>query len=107
ATCAPLSVLRWPAPMTPGWALAHALPSTSGASLAVPDAGTRLGPGYDLTLRSALSPGLVQLADGLLGVRAADLVAVGGADALDPTPGWRAELAGRVGAGARGANRHP
>ncbi len=107
ATCACLTVLRWPAPMTPGWALAHALTSTTGASLAVPDAGTRLAPGYDLAVRSALPAGVAHLADGLLGVRAADLVAVGGADALDPTPGWRAELVGRVTAGARGANRHP
>ncbi len=107
ATCARLRVLRWPAPMTPGWALAHALASTSGACLAVPDAGTRLAPGYDLALRSALSAGVAHLADGLLGVRAADLVAVHGADALDPTPGWRAGLVAQVTAGARGANRHP
>jgi len=107
ATCERITVLRWPAPMTPGWALAHALESTSGASLAVPDAGTRLAPGYDLALRSALSAGVVHLGEGLLGLRAADLVAVRGADALDPTPGWRAELAGRVSGGARGANRAP
>ena len=107
ATCERITVLRWPAPMTPGWALAHALGRTSGASLAVPDAGARLAPGYDLRLRSALSAGVVLLGDGLLGVLAADLVAVRGADALDPTPGWRTELADRLTTGARGAKRHP
>lgn len=107
ASCERITVLRWPAPMTPGWALAHALDRTSGASLAVPDAGTRLAPGYDLQVRAGLSRDAAHLGQGVLGVRAADLVAVRGADALDPTPGWRAELVGRLTPGAGGANRHP
>ncbi|HEX8495683.1 MAG TPA: glycosyltransferase [Actinomycetales bacterium] len=88
-----LTVLRWPAPMTPGWALAHALPEVGGALLAVVDAGTRL------PTRSELPPHAAALiAEGLLVARTADVVAVGGADAQEAGAAWRADLAQRLSA---------
>jgi len=91
-----LRVLRWPAPMAPGWALAHALPHTTGALVAVLDPGGRLEQGYDAVLRAALAQPVVVSDTGLLAVRAGDLISVGGADALEPDDAWREELADRL-----------
>lgn len=103
ASCERIRVLRWPAPMTPGWALAHALPHTSGAMIAVPDAGSRLEPGYDRALARQLASAAVVTRPHLLAVRAGELVAARGAEALDPTDGWRAELVTRIRCGEDGA----
>lgn len=104
-----IRVVRWPAPMTPGWALAHALPDTTGALLAVPDAGTRLDPGYDVRLREVLTDRPVHVRTHLLAARVGDLVAAlaasGCVDALDPTPAWRVALAARTTGGAGGVDR--
>lgn len=101
-----IRVLRWPVPMTPGWALAHALGHTTGSLVAVLDVGSRLETGYDLALREALAtPGLVT-APGLLAVRAGALVAARGADALEPGTGWREELADRL-RDTQGLQRRP
>jgi len=95
-----LRVLRWPVPMSPGWALAHALPHTTGAVVAALDPGWRLDAGYDAVLRSAVGGALAQprvVSDtGLLAVRASDLIGVGGADALETGEAWREELANRL-----------
>ena len=89
-----LRVLRWPVPMSPGWALAHALPHTTGALVAVLDPGCRLDQDYDAVLRSL--GGSVVSDTGLLAVRATDLIGVGGADPLESGDAWREELANRL-----------
>lgn len=89
-----LRVLRWPVPMSPGWALAHALPHTTGALVAVLDPGGRLDQDYDAVLRPL--GGSVVSDTGLLAVRAADLIDVGGADPLESGDAWREELANRL-----------
>jgi glycosyltransferase involved in cell wall biosynthesis len=94
-----LRVVRWPAPMTPGWALGYALPHTTGGTIAVADAGARLERGYDRVLRQAVNggKGAVVVDRHLLAARRADLVAVRGADPLAPPDTWRDELAQRLG----------
>ena len=89
-----LRVLRWPVPMSPGWALAHALPHTTGALIAVLDPGGRLDQDYDAVLRTL--GGSVVSDTGLLAVRADELIDVGGADPLEPGDAWREELANRL-----------
>ena len=89
-----LRVLRWPVPMSPGWALAHALPHTTGALVAVLDPGCRLDQDYDAVLRSL--GGSVVSDTGLLAVRANELIDVGGADPLESIDAWREELANRL-----------
>ncbi len=98
ATDPRLTVLRWPAPMTPGWALAHALPHVTGEVVAVLDAELNGGPtaGWDGDAR-ALADGAV-LAPHLLAARTADVVAVGGADPLHADDAWRADLVERLAA---------
>lgn len=93
-----LHVLRWPAPMTPGWALAHALPQVSGALLAVVDSGTRLPTSLGVALGLSVGQAAAITAPGLLLARTADVVAAGGADALEAGDGWRAQLAERLAA---------
>ena len=91
-----LRVLRWPVAMSPGWALAHALPHTSGAVIVALDPGGRVEDGYDAALRRTLAQSVVVCDAALLAARAADIVQVGGADPLEPQGAWREELADRL-----------
>jgi hypothetical protein len=53
-----LRVVRWPAPMTPGWALGYALPHTTGGTIAVAGRRARLERGYDQVLMAGRQRGI-------------------------------------------------
>lgn len=96
ATDPRLTVLRWPSPMTPGWALAHALPHVGGELLAVLDVGAGPVDGWDEQVRRGLRDAPSSTARWGVAARTADVVAVGGADPLHADDAWRDDLVERL-----------